>query len=194
MSLYKLNVINKNTNLYSALYIHLFAIKEKRSKNWLPNKYRFRPFSSLVLRPMYVTPLIPTLCDLNVQLFITKFGIKNMSLFYVQNWQQRKIKEIIEPVTFKISKSIFAFVHRKKQEIDFFKKKTRFQAYARLVFFINPIFETRARNQFFIYPASSKRALSCMLPPFCYIDALEHLQYIPLWTLYLTLYLSIHKY
>jgi hypothetical protein len=33
MSLYKLNVINKNTNLYSALYIYLFAIKEKRPKN-----------------------------------------------------------------------------------------------------------------------------------------------------------------
>jgi hypothetical protein len=45
MNLNKLDVKNKNTNLYSIFYI-LF-IRNKR-KNWLPNKYRFRPFSSLL--------------------------------------------------------------------------------------------------------------------------------------------------
>ena len=35
---------------------YLFAIKEKRPKNWLPNNYRFRPFSSLVfaVRPVII--------------------------------------------------------------------------------------------------------------------------------------------
>ena len=46
MNLNKLDVKNKNTNLYCIFYI-LF-IRNQR-KNWLPNKYRFRPFSSLVL-------------------------------------------------------------------------------------------------------------------------------------------------
>jgi hypothetical protein len=44
MNLYKLNVKNKNTNLYYRFYI-LF-IRNQR-KMILPNKYRFRPFSSL---------------------------------------------------------------------------------------------------------------------------------------------------
>ena len=44
MNLNKLDVKNKNTNLYCIFYI-LF-IRNQR-KNWLPNKYRFRPFSSL---------------------------------------------------------------------------------------------------------------------------------------------------
>ena len=46
MNLNKLDVKNKNTNLYCIFYI-LF-IRNQR-KNWLPNKYRFRPFSSLGL-------------------------------------------------------------------------------------------------------------------------------------------------
>ena len=45
MNLNKLDVKNKNTNLYCIFYI-LF-IRNQR-KNWLPNKYRFRPFSSLL--------------------------------------------------------------------------------------------------------------------------------------------------
>jgi hypothetical protein len=44
MNLNKLDVKNKNINLYCIFYI-LF-IRNQR-KNWLPNKYRFRPFSSL---------------------------------------------------------------------------------------------------------------------------------------------------
>jgi hypothetical protein len=44
MILNKLNVKNKNTNLYCIFYI-LFIHNQR--KNWLPNKYRFRPFSSL---------------------------------------------------------------------------------------------------------------------------------------------------
>jgi hypothetical protein len=44
MNLNKLYVKNKNTNLYCIFYI---TIKEKWLKNWLPNKYRFWPFSSL---------------------------------------------------------------------------------------------------------------------------------------------------
>jgi hypothetical protein len=44
MNLNKLDVKNKNTNLYCVFYV-LF-IRNQR-KNWLPNKYRFRPFSSL---------------------------------------------------------------------------------------------------------------------------------------------------
>jgi hypothetical protein len=44
MNLNKLDVKNKNTNLYCIFYI-LF-IRNQR-KNRLPNKYRFRPFSSL---------------------------------------------------------------------------------------------------------------------------------------------------
>jgi hypothetical protein len=44
MNLNKLDVKNKNTNLYCIFYI-LF-IRNQR-KNWLPNKYCFRPFSSL---------------------------------------------------------------------------------------------------------------------------------------------------
>jgi hypothetical protein len=44
MNLYKLDVRNKNTNLYGRFYI-LF-IRNQR-KNWLPNKYRFPPFSSV---------------------------------------------------------------------------------------------------------------------------------------------------
>ena len=43
MNLNKLDVKNKNTNLYCIFYI---LFKEKQLKNWLPNKYRFRPFSS----------------------------------------------------------------------------------------------------------------------------------------------------
>jgi hypothetical protein len=48
MNLNKLDVKNKNTNLYCIFYI-LF-IRNQR-KNWLPNKYRFRPFSSLPTCP-----------------------------------------------------------------------------------------------------------------------------------------------
>jgi hypothetical protein len=47
MDLNKLDVKNKNTSLYCIFYI-LF-IRNQR-KNWLPNKYRFRPFSSLIWR------------------------------------------------------------------------------------------------------------------------------------------------
>jgi hypothetical protein len=46
MNFNKLEVKNKNTNLYCIFYI-LF-IRNQR-KNWLPNKYRFRPFSSLIV-------------------------------------------------------------------------------------------------------------------------------------------------
>jgi hypothetical protein len=45
MNLNKLDVKNKNINLYCIFYV-LF-IRNQR-KNWLPNKYRFRPFSSLL--------------------------------------------------------------------------------------------------------------------------------------------------
>jgi hypothetical protein len=44
MNLNKLDIKNKNTNLYCIFYI-LFIHNQR--KNWLPNKYRFRPFSSL---------------------------------------------------------------------------------------------------------------------------------------------------
>jgi hypothetical protein len=46
MNLNKLDVKNKNTNLYCIFYI-LFI--RKTTKNWLPKKYRFRPFSSLTM-------------------------------------------------------------------------------------------------------------------------------------------------
>jgi hypothetical protein len=45
MNLNKLDVKNKNTNLYCIFYI--IFIRNQR-KNLLPNKYRFRPFSSII--------------------------------------------------------------------------------------------------------------------------------------------------
>jgi hypothetical protein len=62
MNLNKLDVKNKNTNLYCIFYI---TIKEKRLKNWLPNKYRFRSFSSLPvasLNPPLKLLAAPHLC------------------------------------------------------------------------------------------------------------------------------------
>ena len=47
MNLYKLNAQNKNTNLYTRFYILFIRNKKKRPKNYLPNNYRFRPFSLL---------------------------------------------------------------------------------------------------------------------------------------------------
>jgi hypothetical protein len=44
MNLNKLDVKKKNTNLYCIF--HILFIRNQR-KNRLPNKYRFRPFSSL---------------------------------------------------------------------------------------------------------------------------------------------------
>jgi hypothetical protein len=52
MNLNKMDVKNKNTNFYCIFYI-LF-IRNQR-KNWLPNKYRFRPFSSLDAWPIEPT-------------------------------------------------------------------------------------------------------------------------------------------
>jgi hypothetical protein len=46
MNLNKLDVKNKNTNLYCIF--HILFIRNQR-KNWLPNKYCFRPFSSLFM-------------------------------------------------------------------------------------------------------------------------------------------------
>jgi hypothetical protein len=45
MNLNKLDAKNKNTNLYCIFY---FLFIRNQRKNWLPNKYRFRPFSSLL--------------------------------------------------------------------------------------------------------------------------------------------------
>jgi hypothetical protein len=48
MNIYKLDVKNKNTNLYGRFYILFIRNQRKTTKNWLLNKYRFRLFSSLL--------------------------------------------------------------------------------------------------------------------------------------------------
>jgi hypothetical protein len=44
MNLYKLDVKNKNTNLYCRFYILFIRNQRKMTKKWLPNKYRFHRF------------------------------------------------------------------------------------------------------------------------------------------------------